>query len=83
MKLLLSGDEYCSCFEGKYYLSETGKTFINRYLKAFEHVLVAFRTKHVNSENELGKYKYRMDNERVSFIDIPFFKVPSNLFLII
>lgn len=77
MKLLLSGDDYCCYFDGDFYVSESGLILINRYLNAFDHVLVAFRTKHVSSKNELEKFKYRMNDNRVSFIDIPFFQGPK------
>lgn len=80
MRLLLSGDDYCCLLNGKFYVSETGRTHIFRYLKAFDNILVAFRTKKVNSANELEKYSLCIEDERVKFIDIPFFQGPIQFF---
>lgn len=80
MRLLLSGDEYCCLLNGKFYVSETGRTHIFRYLKAFDNILVAFRTKKVKSETDLGKYSLCIEDERVRFINIPFFQGPFQFF---
>lgn len=77
MNLLLAADEYCCCYNGDYYVSETGLTHINRYLRAFDCVCVAFRTKFVNSEDNLGKYSNRICDKKISFIPVPFFQGPK------
>lgn len=77
MRLLLSGDEYCCLRNGKFYVSETGRTHIFRYLKVFDNILVAFRTKKVYSADDLEKYSLCIEDERVKFIDIPFFQGPK------
>lgn len=77
MRLLLSADEYCCLLNGKFYVSETGRTHIFRYLKVFDNILVAFRTKKVYSADDLEKYSLCIENERVKFIDIPFFQGPK------
>jgi len=79
MKLLLSGDEYCYLFNGQYYVSNTGLTHINRYLKAFDEVVVAFRTKKLSSRNELI-HQNLVDSNRIQFIDVPFFQGPKQFF---
>lgn len=76
MTLLLSGDEYCCCLEKKFFVSQTGYVLIQRYLNAFEKVYVAFRTKIVDAQSELGKYSYSLDSSKVEFITIPFFQGP-------
>lgn len=80
MNLLLAADEYCSYYNGHYYVSETGLTHIKRYLQAFDKVTVAFRTQLIGKENELGKYHHKISDERVDFIYIPFFQGPKQFF---
>lgn len=77
MNLLLAADEYCCCYNGEYYFSETGITHINRYLRAFDSVKVAFRTKFVDRPEALGKYSHKIAAGNVSFIPVPFFQGPK------
>lgn len=79
MTLLLAGDEYCAKFNGLYYVRTTGMIFIQRYLNAFERVVVAFRTREVDSKSDLGKHNILVEDERVRFIHIPFFQGPTQL----
>ena len=81
MNLLLSGDEYCSICNGTYYVSETGLTYINRYLCAFDSLRVAFRTQFVEREEDLGKYCHKITSENVRFIPVPFFQGPKEFAL--
>lgn len=76
MDLLLAADEYCCFFDGDYYVSETGLTYIKRYLMAFEKVTVAFRTQLVYSKEDLGKYRHKIGDRNVAFIPVPFFQGP-------
>lgn len=79
MTLLLSCDEYCYIYNGDYYVNDTGLTHINRYLSAFDNIVVAFRTKAVNLADDLGKYHNRITSNRIRFISIPFFQGPKQL----
>lgn len=79
MTLLLSGDEYCALFNGQYYVKNTGRIFIQRYLTAFDKIVVAFRSKKVSRKEDLGKFNILVEDERVRFIDIPFFQGPTQL----
>lgn len=79
MTLLLSGDEYCAKYNGQYYVKSTGMTFIKRYLKAFDEVIITFRTREVFKRDDLGKHNILVDDNRVRFIDIPFFQGPYQL----
>lgn len=77
MNLLLAADEYCCCYNGDYYVSETGQTYIRRYLSVFDNVHVAFRTRFVEREEDLGKYCHKITSENVCFSSIPFFQGPK------
>ena len=74
--IIISGDEYCYFYNGQYYLSDTGLIFIQRYLQAFDEVNVVFRTRHISEFTALGKYHNPIANQRVKFIDTPFFQGP-------
>lgn len=76
MKLLLSGDEYCYLYDGHYYVSDTGQTHLNRYLKVFDEIVVAFRTKIASSRDELVRQNL-VNSNRVQFINVPFFQGPK------
>lgn len=81
MNLLLAADEYCCLYNGDYYVSETGRNHINRYLHAFETVKVAFRTQLVENIENLGKYKFKIKDDKVSFIPVPIFQGPKQFAL--
>lgn len=74
MRLLLSGDEYCCQYGGKYYISDHSQILINRYLSVFESINVAFRTKIISSKEDLGKYKNKVTDSRIRMCYIPFFQ---------
>ena len=80
MRLLLSCDEYCYFYNGRYYVSDNGITFINRYLAAFNEIFIAFRTKVVSSHEHIVS-RNLVDSNRIHFINIPFFQGPMQFLL--
>ncbi|MFK2304971.1 hypothetical protein ACIXNO_20140 [Bacteroides fragilis] len=77
MTLLVSCDEYCFTYQGQHYLSERGQIFLKRYLEVFENVLLAVRTKVVETSEDLGHHSHIVDDERVKIVEIPFFQGPK------
>jgi glycosyltransferase involved in cell wall biosynthesis len=80
MKLLLSGDEYCCYYKNHFYISDHSQMLIARYLQCFETINVVFRTKVVESESNLGKYKNKVTDNRINLQFFPFFQGPKQFF---
>lgn len=80
MKVLISCDEYCYSQNGLYYLSDTGLLLLKRYLSAFEHVVLALRTKFLSPNEDRGKYHNLVDVVNVHIVPIPFFQGPKQFF---
>lgn len=79
MKLLLSCDEYCYIYKGKYYLTKTGILFIDRYSRVFDEIRLAIRTKVIFDEYKISKF-FEINNDRVEIFELPFFQGPKQLF---
>ncbi len=75
-KILVSCDEYVYSYNGQYYLSEFGSVLVKRYLNVFDSMRLAARTKHVTSKEELGKYTFIIENNKIEIFPIPFFQGP-------
>ena len=82
MKVVISGDEYCYLKNGKHYLDDAGIILISRYLKAFDEVFFAIRTKTITEKEELDKYHNLVDDNRIKIIQIPFFQGPQEYLLL-
>lgn len=50
---------------GKHYLDDAGIILISRYLKAFDEVFFAIRTKTITEKEELDKYHNLVDDNRI------------------
>ena len=75
MTVLVVCDEWCLKYNGAYYLTEIGNTLISRYLRVFERVKLAVRTKEI-SDNSLKSHSLKLTNKQVEIIEIPFFQGP-------
>lgn len=79
MRLLLTGDEHCMMYNGDYYVSDFAVILFNRYLKCFEHVDVALRTKTITDASLLGKFRNKVTDDRLTIKPLPFFQGPKQL----
>lgn len=74
-KLLLSCDDYVFCYKGKYYARTQEKyDFYQRYLRVFEQLRLVTRCV---EEEQLGKSRVLLDDSRIEFVPIPFFRGPN------
>lgn len=76
MRLLVAADEYCYKLNGDYYLSEVGITHARRYLRIFDKVRFALRTKEISSPEDLKAYKFKAP-VNVEIAEMPFFQGPK------
>lgn len=83
MRVLVSGDEYCFCKNGTYYLSDHGLDLITRYLMVFDEVVFAVRTKYLSDKDALGKYRNAVKDSRITIACLPFFQGPKQLVKVI
>lgn len=75
-KILVSCDEYAYYLDGHYYLGEFGLILVNRYLKIFDKLRLAVRTKNISSKEELNINIFIVENDNIEFFPIPFFQGP-------
>lgn len=73
-RLLLCYDGYIFKFNGKYYFSETDDILLKRYLRVFDNILIALRTKEVRQIDSF--YSCQIVDKRVQIIEIPMFRGP-------
>lgn len=76
MKTLVTIDEHCFKLRDKFYLSQSARILINRYLCAYDFVRLAVRVQHAQAESELSKHHCVIDDPRIEVFEIPFFQGP-------
>lgn len=76
MKLLLSCDDYCYKSGNNYFLSDKSYLLASRYLKVFDGVKMALRTKEVTLA-EIPSNCHKLVDERIEIHEMPFFQGPA------
>lgn len=76
MKLLVSCDEYCFEYDGKYYLSSNGMIFAKRYLMVFDDIRYFIRTRKAKNKEEI-RNRFELSDSRIEIFPAPFFQGPK------
>lgn len=75
MKLLISYDGYIFKLKGKYYFSELDEILLKRYLRVFDNIILALRTKEVNLLDPF--YSIPLRDSRIEVYEVPMFQGPK------
>ncbi len=77
MKLLICYDGYIFKSKGEYYFSELDEILLKRYLRVFDNIILALRTKEVDTLDPF--YSIPLKDSRIEVFEIPMFQGPKEL----